>query len=89
MVDSGSDVVTVRESVLQQLHLELLGTIQSRGVHATKQKQLYRATLSVGDVQVEVEVRQFAQTIQTDFRSSEILKRRTEFQVHVFLHFDR
>ena len=57
MVDSGSDVVTVREEVLHQLDLELLGTIQSRGVHATKQKQLYKAVLKIGDVDVEIEVR--------------------------------
>ena len=58
MVDSGSDVVTVREEVLQQLNLELLGTIQSRGIHATKQKQLYKAVLRIGDVDVEIEVYQ-------------------------------
>ena len=56
MVDSGSDVVTVREEILHELNLELLGTIQSRGVHATKQKQLYKAVLRIGDVDVEIEV---------------------------------
>ena len=33
MVDSGSDVVTARQEILDQLDLELIGTIQSRGVH--------------------------------------------------------
>ncbi len=56
MVDSGSDVVTLREEVLQKLDLQLLGTIQSRGVHSTKQKQLYKAVLKIGDVEVETEV---------------------------------
>ncbi len=59
MVDSGSDVVTVREEVLQELDLQLLGTIQSRGVHSTKQKQLYKAVLKIGDVEVETEVIDF------------------------------
>ena len=57
MVDSGSDVVTVRDGILQKLDLELLGTVQSRGIHATKEKQLYKAILKIGQVAVEVEVR--------------------------------
>ena len=65
MVDSGSDVVTVREEVLQQLDLELLGTIQSRGVHATKEKQLYKAMLKIGDVDIEIEVRVRCVTVVT------------------------
>ncbi|XP_077983474.1 uncharacterized protein LOC144438292 [Glandiceps talaboti] len=56
MVDSGSDVVTVRQSILDQLDLELIGTIQSRGVHATVEKQLYKAVLGVGNFNIEIEV---------------------------------
>ena len=56
MVDSGSDVVTVRKEILHELNLELLGTVQSRGVHATKQKQLYKAVLRIADVDIEIEV---------------------------------
>jgi hypothetical protein len=57
MVDSGSDVATVTEADLHQLDLELLGTIKSRGVHSTKDKQLYRAKLLVGEEEIETEVR--------------------------------
>jgi hypothetical protein len=35
MIDSGSDVVTVREDVLETLDLELLGQIHSKGVHGS------------------------------------------------------
>ncbi|XP_070575214.1 uncharacterized protein [Ptychodera flava] len=56
MVDSGSDVVTVRQDILDQLDLELIGTIQSRGVHATVEKQLYRAVLGIGKFDIEIEV---------------------------------
>ncbi|XP_064641222.1 uncharacterized protein LOC135496043 [Lineus longissimus] len=56
MVDSGSDVATITEADLDQLDLELLGTIKSRGVHSTKDKQLYRAKLLVGKEEIETEV---------------------------------
>ncbi|XP_050398092.1 uncharacterized protein LOC126816006 [Patella vulgata] len=56
MVDSGSDVVTVREEILQKLDLELIGPIQSRGVHASKTKNLYKATLLIGNEELEIEV---------------------------------
>ncbi|XP_063443449.1 uncharacterized protein LOC134723836, partial [Mytilus trossulus] len=45
MIDSGSDVVTVREEVLKTLDLELLGQIHSKGVHGSKKTNLYKATL--------------------------------------------
>lgn len=56
MVDSGSDVVTIREETLQELNLELIGPIQSRGVHASKRKNLYKANLSLGTEDLEIEV---------------------------------
>ena len=56
MVDSGSDVVTARQEILNQLDLELIGTIQSRGVHTIVEKQLYKAMLSIGNHEVEIEV---------------------------------
>ncbi|WAR11705.1 hypothetical protein MAR_025885 [Mya arenaria] len=36
MVDSGSDVVTMRQEVLDSLDLELIGPINSKGVHASR-----------------------------------------------------
>ncbi|XP_071480296.1 uncharacterized protein [Diadema antillarum] len=56
MVDSGSDVVTARQEILDSLDLELIGTIQSRGVHTTVEKQLYKAMLVIGNHEVEIEV---------------------------------
>ena len=58
MVDSGSDVVTARQEILNRLDLELIGTIQSRGVHTTVEKQLYKAMLVIGNHEVEIEVMQ-------------------------------
>ena len=55
MVDSGSDVVTARQEILDQLDLELIGTIQSRGVHTTVEKQLYKAILRIGKQEAEIE----------------------------------
>ena len=57
MVDSGSDVVTVRQNILDDLDLELIGTIQSQGVHASKQKQLYKGIINIGGINIETEVR--------------------------------
>ncbi|XP_064599207.1 uncharacterized protein LOC135465792 isoform X2 [Liolophura sinensis] len=56
MVDSGSDVVTLREEVLESLDLELLGTVRSKGVHASREKRLYKAKLLIGSSQIEIEV---------------------------------
>ena len=56
MVDSGSDVTTLREEILDTLDLELLGPIQSRGVHASCTKNLYKARLQIGTEDLEIEV---------------------------------
>ncbi|XP_072024214.1 uncharacterized protein [Amphiura filiformis] len=56
MVDSGSDVVTARQEILDKLDLELIGTIQSRGVHSTVEKQLYKAMLCIGRQEIEIEI---------------------------------
>ena len=55
-MDSGSDVMTVRKEVLETLDTEFLGTIQSRGIHATRRKQLHRCRLQIGAVQLETDV---------------------------------
>lgn len=70
MVDSGSDVMTLREDVVRDLDLELIGTIQSRGVHASiQEKQLYRAVLKVGCVQLEIEVGLNKRTLSSSFEN--------------------
>lgn len=56
MVDSGSDVVTIRQSILDTLDLEILGKIHSKGVHGSKTTNLYKATLQIGTQQMEIEV---------------------------------
>ena len=56
MVDSGSDVATVREELLEELDLEPLVRIQSKGVHATVETMMYKAKLQLGDSEVEIEV---------------------------------
>ena len=56
MVDSGSDVVTLRQEVLDSLDLELIGPIKSKGVHASRTKNLYRANMIIGNHTLEIEV---------------------------------
>lgn len=56
MVDSGSDVVTVRQEILDMLDLELMGTIQSQGVHASKRKEIFKGIIRIGGVDVDTEV---------------------------------
>ncbi|KAK3603894.1 hypothetical protein CHS0354_042904 [Potamilus streckersoni] len=56
MVDSGSDVVTVRQELLDSMDLELIGPIQSRGVHASRRKNLYKAKMIIGEQELEIEV---------------------------------
>lgn len=56
MVDSGSDVVTLRQEVLDTMDLQLIGPINSKGVHGSKVKNLYKAYILVGNQYVEIEV---------------------------------
>ncbi|KAL4234508.1 hypothetical protein ACF0H5_006151 [Mactra antiquata] len=56
MVDSGSDVVTLRQEVLDTMDLELIGPINSKGVHGSKVKNLYKAYILIGNQYVEIEV---------------------------------
>ena len=56
MVDSGSDVVTLRQEVLDSLGLELIGPIKSKGVHASRTKNLYRANMVIGSHTLDIEV---------------------------------
>lgn len=56
MVDSGSDVVTCRPEMLHKLGARLMGKIESRGIHATVEKEIYRGYLQLGGQVVPVEV---------------------------------
>ncbi|XP_076470297.1 uncharacterized protein LOC143300475 [Babylonia areolata] len=56
MVDSGSDVSTLREEVVQSLNLEPITTIRSFGAHGSARTTMYRAFLTIGDCKLEIEV---------------------------------
>ncbi|GFS26995.1 ankyrin repeat and SAM domain-containing protein 1A [Elysia marginata] len=56
MVDSGSDVSTVQESILEGLSLDLIGPVYSCGVHGGNHCNLYRARLAVGEFEMDIEV---------------------------------
>ncbi|XP_046559336.1 uncharacterized protein LOC124268412 [Haliotis rubra] len=56
MVDSGSDVTTLQEDLLYTLNPELIGPINSKGVHSSRRKSLYRAKLTIGTQDLEIEV---------------------------------
>lgn len=56
IVDSGSDVVTATESLIQSLQLEYLRNVDSRGPYSTANKPLYRGILKLGTEEFEVEV---------------------------------
>ena len=57
IVDSGSEVgVTVTSQLIKDLELEYLHSIESRGVHATRDRPVYRGVLKLGSEEFEVEV---------------------------------
>lgn len=58
MVDTGSEVVTIRDEILPQLDLRFVQTINSKGIHKVEEKPLYRGVLVMGgkDHGKEVEV---------------------------------
>ena len=57
IVDSGSEVgVTVTSQFIQDLRLEYLHNIESRGVHATRDRPVYRGVLKLGSEEFDVEV---------------------------------
>ncbi|XP_062621475.1 uncharacterized protein LOC134283050 isoform X2 [Saccostrea cucullata] len=56
MVDTGSDVTTIRQEVLDELDLEVLGRIHSKGVHGSKTTTLYKAKILIGNQEMEIEV---------------------------------
>ena len=56
MVDSGSDVVTLRPEIVRRLNLVKKCTVRSQGVHVAKEKTLYEAILKIGSVELKIEV---------------------------------
>lgn len=56
IVDSGSDVVTVSESLIAELQLEYLRNVESRGAHAAVDKPLYNGVIQLGTEEFHVEV---------------------------------
>lgn len=56
MVDSGSDVVTLRPELVQRLNLVKKCTVRSQGVHVAKEKTLYEAKLKIGSVELKIEL---------------------------------
>lgn len=56
MVDTGSEVVTIKEDILQELNLQFLLNIKSKGIHKVEEKPLYRGVLVLGSKEIEVDV---------------------------------
>lgn len=56
MVDSGSDVVTLRPEIVQRLNLVKKCTVRSQGVHVAKEKTLYEPKLKIGSVELKIEL---------------------------------
>ncbi|PVD20645.1 hypothetical protein C0Q70_18803 [Pomacea canaliculata] len=56
MVDSGSDVSTLRDDIIQELKLEVIRQVTSCGVFGSQRTNMYRANLTIGDQTLEIEV---------------------------------
>ena len=57
IVDSGSEVgVTVTSDLIKDLQLEYLHNIESRGVHTTRERPVYRGILKLGSDLEEFDV---------------------------------
>jgi hypothetical protein len=56
MVDTGSEVVTIKEDILRTLNLQFLQNIKSKGIHKVEEKPLYRGVLVLGSKEIEVDV---------------------------------
>lgn len=55
MVDSGSDVSTLRDDIIQELKLEVIRQVTSCGVFGSQRTNMYRANLTIGDQTLEIE----------------------------------
>ena len=56
MVDSGSDVSTLREDIVQDLNLEPITTVRSCGAYGSQRTTMYRAYITLGECKLEIEV---------------------------------
>ena len=58
MVDSGSDIVTLTDDIIEELHLPKIGWCEQEGADGIKQKKpFYSACLGIGEKKINVKVR--------------------------------
>ena len=58
MVDSGSDIVTLNDDIIEELHLPKIGWCEQEGADGIKQrKPFYSACLGIGEKKINVKVR--------------------------------
>ncbi|KAH3710950.1 hypothetical protein DPMN_070448 [Dreissena polymorpha] len=81
MVDSGSDVVILRQTVLDTLDLELIGPINSKGVHASRVKNLYKANILIGNTSLEIEFKgsENENRVKSTDQSQEVIEETDKF----------
>lgn len=56
IVDTASEVVTIKEDILPLLKLEFIQNIKSKGIHKVEDKPLYRGVLVLGSREIEIDV---------------------------------
>jgi hypothetical protein len=56
MVDTGSEIVTIKTEILEELNLNFVQTVKSKGIHKVEEKPLYRGVLLLGNKEIEVDV---------------------------------
>lgn len=58
MVDSGSDIVTLNDDIIEELHLPKIGWCEQEGADGIKRKKpFYSACLGIGEKKIDVKVR--------------------------------
>ena len=57
LLDSGSDVVTLRHEIIEKLQLKAVGTVLQKGPIGERQQKLYKGFISIGHRQIQCEVR--------------------------------
>ena len=56
LVDTASEVVTVKEDISSELNLAFVKTFLSQGIHNAKEQRLYRGILLLGTKEITVDV---------------------------------
>ena len=59
LFDTGSEVVTLKKEDIQELSLQQIYTVKSRGIHTTVRKPAYSAVIQIGEREIEAEVSLF------------------------------